>query len=75
MAIDIARVIMYLHSHEVIHRDIKARTYTKKAEGYSFGVLLSELNTCEVPALSTLCFQYKPELRLSVLELVKLLEG
>lgn len=93
MAVGIAKAIQYLHSREVIHRDLKARNvlltkrlqpklidfgasrlispfdmsagvgtpfwtapevlesteYTEKADIYSFGVLLTELDTCEAP--------------------------
>ncbi|GMF14808.1 unnamed protein product [Phytophthora lilii] len=98
MAVGIAKALQYLHSREVIHRDIKARNvlltkrlqpklidfgasrllapsdmsagvgtpywtapevlesteYTEKADIYSFGVLLSELDTCEAPYHNTL---------------------
>ncbi|KAL3660804.1 hypothetical protein V7S43_014206 [Phytophthora oleae] len=98
MAVGIARAIDYLHSREVIHRDVKARNilltkrlqpklidfgtsrlwvpndmsagvgtpfwtapevlesteYTEKADIYSFGVLLTELDTCEAPYHNTL---------------------
>ncbi|EEY67488.1 protein kinase, putative [Phytophthora infestans T30-4] len=98
MAIGIARAIDYLHTRQVIHRDLKARNilltkrlqpklidfgtsrlwepndmsagvgtpfwtapevlesseYTEKADIYSFGVLLTELDTCEAPYHDTL---------------------